>query len=176
MNFPAGIEAGFEIYLHEGHLRILEDGNRSDYVDLCQEKRAIFRSEMKACGKITNALHEMGITEPEQMELKYVGCRYGTLSSLPDLVGKTTISDAPSCDMMGHCPGFGVVCRIPDHLARKEYLIARYIGKGYYDKEICSILSIKQTSCRTHINRIFEKLNLSNRLEIALWAQSLGIV
>lgn len=176
MNFPAGIEEGFEIYLHDGHLRVLNNGKRSEYKDLPEEKRAIFRSEMKEGIRVLDSLRSMGHFDLEEMEMVFVGCRYGALNSSPDLTGSKTNPDAPSCDGLKRCPGFGYVCRIPEHLSRNEYLIAGYIGKGYLDKEICAIMEITLPTCRTYFARIHEKLHLNNRVEIALWAQNLGIV
>lgn len=176
MNFPSGIEEGFEIYRHEEHLRVLDNGKRSEYKDLPEEKRSIFRSEMKEGIKVLESLRNMGYSDLEEMELIFVGCRYGALDSKPDLVGKQTESDAPRCEKLQRCFGFGIVCRIPDHLSRQEYRIAEYIGKGKLDKEICDILNITMPTCRTFQRRIHEKLHLNNRIEIALWAQNLGIV
>jgi len=176
MNFPAGIEEGFEIYRHEGHLRVLDNGKRSEYKDLPEEKRAIFRSEMKEGIRVLESLHNMGVSDPEEMELLFVGCRYGALNSKPDLNGSKTEADAPVCDVLKTCPGFGYVCRIPDRLSRNEYLIAGYIGKGMLDKEICDIMDISLPTCRTYFSRIHDKLRLNNRVEIALWAQNIGIV
>ncbi|MEI7424462.1 MAG: LuxR C-terminal-related transcriptional regulator [Prolixibacteraceae bacterium] len=176
MNFPAGIDEGFEIYLHEGHLRVLNNGRRSEYKDLSDEKRSIFRSEMKEGIRVMESLQLMGHSDLEEMEMIFVGCRFGTLNSAPDLEGNKTKPDAPCCDKIKECPGFGFVCRIPEHLSRQEYLISTYIGRGYLDKEICDMLNITLPTCRTHINRIHEKLHLNNRVEIALWAQNLGIV
>ncbi|MEI6567974.1 MAG: helix-turn-helix transcriptional regulator [Verrucomicrobiota bacterium] len=176
MNFPAGIDEGFEIYLHDGHLRVLNNGRRSEYKDLPEEKRAIFRSEMKEGIKVLESLRTMGHSELEEMEMVFVGCRYGALNSIPDLNGSKTSSDAPSCDKLKTCQGFGYVCRIPEHLSRNEYFIACLIGKGKLDKEICNIMEISLPTCRTYFARIHEKLHLNNRVEIALWAQNLGIV
>ncbi len=176
MNFPAGIEEGFEIYRHKGHLRVLDNGKRSDYKDLPEEKRAIFRAEMKEGVRVLESLRNMGYTDVEEMEIIFVGCRYGALNSTPDLSGSITSPDAPSCDVLKSCPGFGYVCRIPDRLTRQEYQIAVFIGKGKLDKEICDIMGISLPTCRTYFGRIHEKLHLNNRVEIALWAQNLGIV
>ena len=176
MNFPAGIEEGFEIYRHEGHLRVLNNGKRSEYKDLPEEKRAIFRSEMKEGIRVLESLRSMGYIDLEEMEMVFVGCRYGSLNSTPDLSGSKTCADAPVCEAVVNCPGFGYVCRVPAHLSRREYLIACFIGKGKLDKEICDTMCISLATCRTYFSRIHEKLHLNNRVEIALWAQNLGIV
>ena len=177
MSFPAGIEVGFEIYKHNHDLRVLNDGERTDYVNLPASTRYIFKTEMCQDPKAIWGLKRMGYSDPEEMELKFVSCRYGALNSSPDMVGITTKPDAPNCgEEMTRCPGFGCVCRIPDQLSRREYLIAQLIGKGKLDKEICNMFHITIATCRTFQNRIHNKLHLNNRVEVAYWAQNLEIV
>ena len=176
MSFPAGIDEGFEIYLHEGRLRCLENGVRDEYVNLPDATRYVFRAEMYQDAKAIYGLKRMGYSDPVAMELKFVGCRYGALDSKPDLTGGITMPDAPVCDDMQVCPGFSFVCLIPDHLSRQEYRIAQYIGKGLLDKEICDRINITLPTCRTFQSRIHDKLHVNNRVEVALWAQNIGIV
>ncbi len=175
MNLPAGIESGFEIYVHNDHLRAFINGKRIDYVDLPCETRALFVKEMMDNSKVVERLVQMGC-DPEEMEMKFVGCRYGSLNETPDLVNANTLPDAPRCEKIGLCPGYGVVCIIPCNLTRQEYQVARLIALGKQDKEICSMLDIAMPTCHTYKERIREKLHLNNRVEIALWAQQLGIV
>lgn len=176
MKFPAGIDEGFEIYLHENHLRVLQNGKRSEYVDLPDQKRELFRKEMSEGKNVIESLRLMGCRSAEEMEITFVGCRFGAINGTPDLIAFKVIPDAPNCEKIGHCPGYGYVCRIPDNLTRKEYEVARFIGMGKLDKEICILLDIALPTERTYIERISEKLHLNNRLEIALWAQNLGII
>ena len=171
-HFPAGVEEGFEIYRHNSDLRVLNDGVRSNYMDLPESTRYVFRTEMYQDPKAIYGLKRMGYSDPEAMELVFVGCRYGALNSHPDLVGIRTASDAPSCEMMARCPGFGYVCRIPANLSRREFLITQFIGKGRLDKEIADIMGITMATCRTFQARIHEKLHINNRNEIAYWAQN----
>jgi DNA-binding CsgD family transcriptional regulator len=176
MIFPAGIESGFEIYLHGDHIRALIDGRRYEFDDLPSHIRSIFLREMAKDKSAITTLKLMGCKSIKEMLLKFVGCRYGALNGVPDLEGYKTTADAPGCGHMGLCPGYGIVCRIPDHLTRQEYQVTVYVGKGKLDKEICSILGIALPTLRTYYARIHEKLKINNRIEIALWAQNLGIV
>jgi len=176
MNLPAGIESGFEIYLSKSDVRVMIDGIRVDYLNLPEMTRAIFCAEMYASKRVIESLRMMGHSHPDEMELKFVGCRYGAINETPDLVTGITIADAPNCENIGHCLGYGTVCLIPCKLTRKEYQVARFIAIGKLDKEICHLLEITLPTCRTYFVRIREKLGLNNRVEIALWAQKLGIV
>ena len=175
MNFPAGIESGFEIYLHNSHLRVFIDGKRVNYIDLPLKTRKIFQDEMLTNTRVIKCLSEMGINQNE-MEFKFVGCRYGSLNGTSDLLNEVTCPDAPRCENISNCIGYGIVCIIPCNLTRQEFIIARFIALGNQDKEICEMLSIAGTTCHTYKERIREKLHLNNRVEIALWGQRLGIV
>ena len=175
MNLPAGIEKGFEIYVHNDNLRVFIDGKRSDYLNLSFDIRKLFINEMAHSAHVVDRLSEMGIL-PSKMELKFVACRYGSLNGTPDLQNTVLTPDAPNCDKIGNCPGYGIVCLIPCNLTRREYLIVSLIALGKQDKEICDSLDIAMPTCHTYKERIRDKLHLNNRVEIALWAQKLGIV
>ena len=176
MCIPAGVEEGFNIYLHGNDVRVLIDGRRSNYIDLPIRTRAIFCAEMNQNKRVIDALIQMGCNGTEAQELKFVGCRFGGLNETPDLVNQITIPDAPDCENIGHCPGYGTVCVLPCHLTRKEYQVAQLVARGKQDKEICYRLRIALPTCRTYFARIHEKLHVNNKMEIALWAQKLGIV
>lgn len=176
MCIPAGIEEGFNIYRHGDDLRVMIDGQRSDYVDLPQKTRSIFCDEMNQSKKVIEALMKMGCAENETQELKFVGCRYGGLNETPDLVNGKTFPDPPQCENIGDCPGYGTVCVLPCRLTRKEYRVATLVAKGKQDKEICYSLGITLSTCRTYFARIHNKLSINNKMEIALWAQKMGIV
>jgi DNA-binding NarL/FixJ family response regulator len=172
---PAGIEEGIELYKHNDKIRVMVEGVRMDYHNLPEEIRSIFREEMSTDNKVMAQLKEMGISDSEEMERTFVGCRYGTLDSMPDLIGVKTYPDAPNCVSINKCQGYGIICKIPGNLTKQEYLVALYIVKGKQDKEICDSMQIAVPTLRTYMSRIHEKLNVNNRIEIALWMQNLGI-
>lgn len=176
MKFPAGIDEGFEIYLHNNKVRVLNNGVRMEYTQLPDSTRAIFIREFNYDRNLLMTLQRMGCESGEEMELRFVGCRYGAINGTPDLSGSETTADAPCCEHMPYCPGYGTVCLIPEKLSRKEFLVAGYIGRGKLDKEISHLLGITLPTVRTYIDRLHRKLNMNNRVEIALWAQNLGIV
>jgi len=177
MNLPAGIENGFEIYLNsKNELRVLTDGKGCNYTELSGKIRNIFCSEMLADKKAFDSLLKMGYNTIEAMELKFVACRFGAISEIPDMIDGKTFPDAPNCDQIGQCLGYCKVCVLPNHLTGKEYQVARLVGDGKLDKEICIILKITPSTCRTYIARIHEKLHIHNRIEIARWAFRKGIL
>jgi hypothetical protein len=124
---PAGIEDGIEVYKVENRVRAMMEGIRIEYSNLPDRIRSIFRKELYSDKKVIDNLRLMGITEPEEMEKTYVGCRYGAMDGTPDMKGVQTKSDAPSCKELSKCPGYGSVCRIPENLTRQEYQVAVFI-------------------------------------------------
>jgi DNA-binding NarL/FixJ family response regulator len=61
-------------------------------------------------------------------------------------------------------------------LTRRELEIIQAIGKGYKNKQIADALCISDTTVRHHLSTIFSKLNVSDRLELLIYAQRHGLV
>lgn len=55
-------------------------------------------------------------------------------------------------------------------LSRREVEIVHYVAVGLRNAEIASRLSITETTVKTHLNNIFKKLELRDRVELALYA------
>lgn len=177
---PAGLESSIEVYRSGEDVRALVNGNRMDYLELPTVLREPFQAELIADQPALNCIKfDFRITDPDQIEKKFVGCRYGALDTIPDLQGNTPVKDSPYCEHIATCPGFDIVCRIPPapngRLTRQEYLVIRLISHGKLDKEIASELSIEVCTVRTYLARIREKLCINNRIEIAFWAMKKGI-
>jgi len=56
-----------------------------------------------------------------------------------------------------------------DGLTPREREIARLISRGASNKEIASFLEVTERTVKAHISAIFQKLKLSNRLQLALF-------
>ena len=59
---------------------------------------------------------------------------------------------------------------IPGRLTRQELKVIMLIASGFRNAEIGKKLFISESTVKTHINRIFKKINVKNRLQAALWA------
>ena len=59
-------------------------------------------------------------------------------------------------------------------LTRREQQIAEACGHGLRNKEIASRLNISSKTVKSHLNNIFRKLQLENRIELALRIAELG--
>ena len=59
---------------------------------------------------------------------------------------------------------------IPGQLTRQELKVIMLIASGFRNAEIGKKLFISENTVKTHINRLFKKINVKNRLQAALWA------
>jgi DNA-binding CsgD family transcriptional regulator len=71
------------------------------------------------------------------------------------------------------------VDEIPDDvrlLSKREFEIARLVGLGYTNRQIARKLAISHKTVETHLARIFAKLNVSSRAEIACMVGSAKVM
>lgn len=176
MRLPAGIEKGLEIYRNENGVSVLFNGNRITYMDLPDQLREPFQVALIKDKKALEGLKAMKVFSADDKEETFAGCRFGALNSRPDLDGDLLQSDAPFCDKIKDCPGYGLVCNIPAGLSRMEFIVTVEIGRGLLNKEIADKYSISPNTVETHKRRALSKLGFNNRVELALWAQNEGIV
>ncbi|MBW2569722.1 MAG: response regulator transcription factor [Deltaproteobacteria bacterium] len=59
---------------------------------------------------------------------------------------------------------------IPGQLTKQEVNVIMLIASGLSNAEIGKKLFISKNTVKTHINRIFKKINVKNRLQAAMWA------
>lgn len=57
-----------------------------------------------------------------------------------------------------------------DVLSRREMDVLEWVVKGYSNKQIARELCIDETTVKTHLHRIFEKLNVRDRTQAAILA------
>jgi DNA-binding NarL/FixJ family response regulator len=55
-------------------------------------------------------------------------------------------------------------------LTSREAEIVRYVATGLRNAEVAEKLSISENTVKTHLNNIFHKLGLRDRVEVALYA------
>jgi len=80
---------------------------------------------------------------------------------VPDLV-RATLEREPSPETVACQPSF---C-----LTRRETEIIALIEGGYTNKEIAKKLAISEPVVKHHLTNIFDKLGISNRLELVLFS------
>ena len=62
------------------------------------------------------------------------------------------------------------------NLTPRELEIIRAIGEGHANKDIASLLGVTEPTVKHHLTSIFDKVGVSNRLELALFALHHGLV
>ena len=62
------------------------------------------------------------------------------------------------------------------HLTPRESEIIRYVASGLRNTEVAERLTISESTVKTHLNNIFQKLGVRDRLELTHYAIKTGIV
>lgn len=60
-------------------------------------------------------------------------------------------------------------------LSPREHDILKEIARGASNKEIARTLGIAETTVKIHVQHILRKLNLSSRVQVAVWASERGL-
>jgi two-component system NarL family response regulator len=61
-------------------------------------------------------------------------------------------------------------------LSEREVEVLRYVGKGYAKKQIAEMLGISVKTVDKHVTSVMEKLDIHNRVELALYAVREGFI
>jgi DNA-binding NarL/FixJ family response regulator len=61
-------------------------------------------------------------------------------------------------------------------LSNREIEIIGYVANGLHNGEVAKRLSIGESTVKTHLNNIFQKLRIRDRVTLALYAQRIGIL
>jgi DNA-binding NarL/FixJ family response regulator len=64
----------------------------------------------------------------------------------------------------------------PDALSERETEVLRLVARGLANKQIAGQLGIAQSTVKSHVGRILEKLGLLTRTQVALYAARTGLV
>ena len=63
----------------------------------------------------------------------------------------------------------------PDHLSERETEVLRLVAQGKSNQQIADELVISRNTVRRHVSNIFDKTNLANRAQAAVYAQQHGL-
>ena len=61
-------------------------------------------------------------------------------------------------------------------LSEREIEVLRYVGKGYAKKQIAEMLGISVKTVDKHVTSVMEKLDIHDRVELALYAVREGFI
>jgi len=89
----------------------------------------------------------------------------------PELTGKlvAALRTAPG-DMPAEAPADPLA-----QLSPREREIVRHIARGRSNKEIARALEIAETTVKIHVQHILRKLDLSSRVQAAVYASERGL-
>jgi DNA-binding NarL/FixJ family response regulator len=63
----------------------------------------------------------------------------------------------------------------PGQLSNRETEVIRCVAVGLRNAEVAARLSISESTVKTHLNNIFQKLGIRDRVELALYAHRVGL-
>ena len=99
-------------------------------------------------------------------------CMRGESVVSPELTGKlvNALRTAP-----GALPAAGAPADALASLSPREHDIVRLIARGHSNKEIARALAIAETTVKIHVQHILRKLDLSSRVQAAVYATERGL-
>lgn len=63
-----------------------------------------------------------------------------------------------------------------EQLTRRESEIVRYVAMGLRNSEVAQRLSIAEGTVKVHLNNVFQKLNIRDRVQLTLYAIARGLI
>lgn len=60
------------------------------------------------------------------------------------------------------------------HLTKKETEVLRYLCAGYTNREVSEKLSISEPTVKSHVNHLFKKFGVTNRVKLAICASEMN--
>lgn len=61
-------------------------------------------------------------------------------------------------------------------LTPKQIEVLRYLSQGLQNKQIAKAMGLSTATVKIHLNGIYTRLNVSNRIQAVLWAQSSDLI
>ncbi|MFV3408735.1 response regulator transcription factor [Bdellovibrio bacteriovorus] len=118
----------------------------------------------------------MLVTQCEDAETLAQYQRMGVKVLLSKISAMDVLEDAVKClieDKNYLCPAFEKIMeepRLTNVLTPRELEVVRMIAQGKTNKEVAACLECSEHTIKTHKTNVMRKLNLSNAVEISVWA------
>jgi DNA-binding CsgD family transcriptional regulator len=165
-----------------GKLFFMSSGSVHSFTDLPLHVLEDLTDELLSDTRAIKGLLQMNITEECEMVQQYNFCNRGRLSHVPDISPSgTKHKQYHDCGRKGKCPGEGKVCSILSingfQITNRELECLKLIGTGLTYKMICAAMGFRrQTAVNSLIDRLRDKLQCANQVEIALKVKEIGLI
>jgi len=73
----------------------------------------------------------------------------------------------------GGVPGYLQIAGQGVHLTDREVQVVRLVAEGYTNREISQALGLSEHTIKNYMFRVFDKVGVSSRVELAIYGQSL---
>ena len=179
---PGGFEGyTVEVFHQDGELKAIYNSNIIPFIELPDHIKARFETELIRDKTAMNSLRrDFGLTDGAEMLEQYMKCRYGGFDNTPDMQGNHTTPEYWDCGRRNICPAEGKVCKLPigvnGNITPREMQVISLLAKGNSDKQIAVRLNISTTTVITYQNRIREKLGVTNRVGIIMYAVNNNLI
>ena len=187
-NLPSGIlptDHSIEFFADPsefGKVLWISEGKTRHFRELPLHILDDLRDELLSDTVALKGLRLMGVITEDEMLEHYNYCNRGMLDGVPDIseTGRKT-KEYVECGRRGHCPGENKVCSPlminGSRITFREHECLKLIGIGLTYKRITIEMGFRrETAVNSLIDRIRDKLQCSNNVEIALKVKELGIV
>lgn len=185
---PAGIlpnDSSIEFFADPsnfGKVFWISEGQTHKFKELPMHIMDDLRDELLSDTRALKGMRLMGTyTEDEALE-QYNYCNRGKLNSTPDIAvsGKKS-KEYVECGRRGTCPGENKVCSAlminESKITHRELECLKLIGIGLTYKSITIEMGFRrETAVNSLIDRLRDKMQCTNNVEIAIKVKELGLV
>lgn len=166
------IDSSEEFFLVGSQKAKLSDGQVT-YIEVLPDYFKMLLADKLSIDKVAQkGLDLMEIDDHDRRIEAYFNCNYSSYDGTADVTpsGKLGLPEFVPCPSRETCKGEGLCCKFPYNLSRVQVKVAKRVGRGMMDAEICHELGITQNTLRNHKNAIEIKIGMTGKIAIAVFA------
>ncbi len=143
------------------------------------------RSSLSDIESLSSRVHVVVVTASEQPGEALAALRAGARAVVFKRFAIETLMDAVRAVMDGHVwmpPALQaeivtqMFASTSEPLSTREREIVRFVALGLRNAEVARRLSITEATVKTHLNNVFQKLKVRDRVELTRWAIRVGLI
>ena len=128
------------------------------------------RNSLPDIGALAVQTKVIVVTASERAEDALAAIRAGASGVVLKRFAIETLVDAVRTVAGGH------VWVAPEPLTPREREIVRHVALGLRNAEVAARLAISEDTVKTHLNKVFQKLGLRDRVQLTLYALRRGLI